>query len=403
MCYEFSSDDLRLQTAIGTRDRDVIRIPMTNGTALYGPYVELLAGHYEAVIRFDPDTPCRGGAMMDVCAGGGAEQLAARRITAEQILAEGMSAKLGFSCTGSLQGVEVRLVVDGSFSAGIISVELSGELAQSTPELLGVSISDLPEPSIENCVRKGRNLYDGYQRGIGLAFSNLGPRIAADPDFEHARALAGSRTIVDNTKLANIFLLIKFFLPRLPFGHIVEFGSYKGGSAIFMAALARKFLPRVEVIGFDTFGGMPATDWAVDAHRAGGFSDVDLTELRQYVDRVGLRNLTFVQGYFEETAAAVLQQQKSVAFCHIDCDIRSAVEYAYDATRLCMVPGGYWVFDDPLTADCIGAAEAVEDLLIKRDGLNSEQLYPHYVFREPFEKVGYPIPRPPIAARGEKG
>ena len=60
MSYVFSSDDLRLQTAIGIRDRDLIHIPMTNGTALYGPYVELLAGSYEAVIRFDPDTPCHG-------------------------------------------------------------------------------------------------------------------------------------------------------------------------------------------------------------------------------------------------------------------------------------------------------------------------------------------------------
>jgi hypothetical protein len=154
-----------------------------------------------------------------------------------------------------------------------------------------------------------------------------------------------------------------------------------------MAALAEEFLPGVQVIGFDTFGGMPITDRAVDAHRPGGFSDVDLTELRRYVEGVGLRNLTLVQGYFEETAAPVLLQHQSVAFAHIDCDIRSAVEYAYDTTKPYMVPGGYWVFDDPLVADCLGAAEAVEDLLIKRDGLNSEQVYPHYVFREPFEKA----------------
>jgi Macrocin-O-methyltransferase (TylF) len=360
---------------------------MANGTALYGPYVDLLAGRYESVIRFDPDTPCHGGAMMDVCAGFGAERLTGHWITADQILSGGMSARLDFSSPRPLQGVEVRLLVDGEFSASIVSVEIDGELAEATSESLSVSLSDLPKPSVENSVRKGRNLYEGYQRGIGLAFSNLGERIAADPDFHRARALAGSRTIVGDGNLANIFLLVKLFLPRLPFGHIVEFGSYKGGSAIFMATLAQKFLPEVQVIGFDTFTGMPATDQSVDAHRPGGFSDVDLTELRQHVERVGLRNLTYVQGYFEETAATVLQQLGSVAFCHIDCDIRSAVEYAYDRTRPYMVPGGYWVFDDPFVADCLGAAEAVEDVLIKRDGLNSEQLYPHYVFREPFEKV----------------
>jgi Macrocin-O-methyltransferase (TylF) len=395
MSYRFSPHDVRLRTAIGIREPTVIRIPMASGTALYGPYIDLLAGRYEAVIRFDPDIACRGHAIMDVCAGIGTERLAWQRISADQIRADDMSARLHFSCARPLHGVEVRLLVDGKFSAGIASVEIGGELAksesaesvQSSPQLLSVTISDLPEPSVENYVRKGRNLYEGYQRGIGLGFSNLGGRIAADPDFHRARALAGSRTIVGEGNLANIFLLIKFFLPRLPFGHIVEFGSYKGGSAIFMAALAQKYLPGVQVVGFDTFSGMPATDGAVDAHRPGGFADIDLTELRQYVEQIGLRNLSLVQGYFEETAAAALQQQGSVALCHIDCDIRSAVEYAYDTTKPHMVPGGYWVFDDPLVADCVGAAEAVEDLLIKRDGLNSEQLYPHYVFREPFGKI----------------
>jgi predicted O-methyltransferase YrrM len=58
----------------------------------------------------------------------------------------------------------------------------------------------------------------------------------------------------------NIYLLIRFFLPKLEFGHIVEFGSYKGASAMFMAKLAQKYLPGVEVYALDTFSGMPATD-----------------------------------------------------------------------------------------------------------------------------------------------
>jgi hypothetical protein len=386
MYYQFSPDNLNLKTAIGIREPNVIRIPKVTGVALYGPYIDLLPGRYEAVIRFDPGTPCGGSAMMDVCATVGAERLTSQSITADEILAAGMSARLEFSCPRPLHGVEVRLFADGLFSAGITAVEINGEIADSTAEFQSLRISDLPDPGVEQSIRKGRNLYEGYQRGIGLQFSNLGARIAVDPDFCRARALAGGRTIIGDASLANIFLLLKFFLPRLPVGNIVEFGSYKGGSAIFMAALAERLLPGVEVIGFDTFRGMPATDRAVDAHRPGGFSDVDITELREYVQWLGLQNLTFVQGYFEETALAGLQQRRSVAFCHIDCDIRSAVEYAYDVTRPYMVPGGYWVFDDPFAADCIGAAEAVEDVLIRRDGLNSEQLYPHYVFREPFEK-----------------
>jgi hypothetical protein len=48
-----------------------------------------------------------------------------------------------------------------------------------------------------------------------------------------------------------------------------------------------------------------------------------------------------------------------------------------------MVSGGYWILDEPVVSDCIGTAEAMEDLLIPRDGLNSEQVFPHCVFRQP--------------------
>jgi hypothetical protein len=112
MSYRFSPDDLRLRTAIGIREPTVIRIPKVTGVALYGPYIDLLPGRYEAVIRFDPGTPCGGRAMMDVCATVGAERLTSQSITAEEILAAGMSARSEFSCPRPLHGVEVRLFGD---------------------------------------------------------------------------------------------------------------------------------------------------------------------------------------------------------------------------------------------------------------------------------------------------
>ena len=71
---------------------------------------------------------------MDVCAGVGAERLAEQWITEDQILAGGMSARLDFSCPRPSHGVEVRLLVDGGFSAGIQSVEINGELAKPASE-----------------------------------------------------------------------------------------------------------------------------------------------------------------------------------------------------------------------------------------------------------------------------
>jgi predicted O-methyltransferase YrrM len=322
---------------------------------------------------------------MDVCGSYGTEIVARQVITADQITSHGMSARIRFSSARTLSLTEVRLFPEAEFSGGVESIEIEGEIAENL--LRRVSNSDLPEPGVENTIRKGRNLYEGYQRAIGLGNGDLGARIAADPDFRRARDFAGDRTIVGDINLANIFLLIKFYLQRLPFGHIIEFGSYRGGSAIFMAALAETFLPGAQVTALDTFTGMQGTDRAVDAHRDGDFSGVDLAELRRYVEQIGLRNLTFVQGRFEETAIAILRQRERLALVHIDCDLRSAVEYAYDTAKPYMVPGGYWIFDDAFIPDCIGEAEAIEDLLIRRDGLNSEQLFPHCVFREPFDKI----------------
>jgi GT2 family glycosyltransferase len=88
-----------------------------------------------------------------------------------------------------------------------------------------------------------------------------------------------------------------------------------------------------------------------------------------------------VQGRFEEAAPSLLPQIAPITLAHIDCDIRSSVAYSYEAVKPYMASGGYIVFDDAQTSSCLGATEAVEDLLIRRDGLNAEQIYPQYVFR----------------------
>lgn len=171
------------------------------------------------------------------------------------------------------------------------------------------------------------------------------------------------------------------FLAKLPFGHIVEFGSYLGGSALFMAAAAKTFLPGVKVFAFDTYKGMPKPDHTVDMHGEGNFGDTDLGKLREYASSSGLDNIEFIQGLFSDTWPVSASKIQSIALNHIDCDIRSSVAYAYECTKDSMAEGGYVVFDDALAASCIGATEAVEELVIRRDGLHSEQVYPHMLFR----------------------
>lgn len=230
-------------------------------------------------------------------------------------------------------------------------------------------------------IRKGRNIRDSYARGWGLQFGDLHGKILADPLYREAVDLARGRTVQAEHNRMNMYLILKFFCTALPMGHVVEFGSFRGGSAIFMAKVCQVLHPGMQVYAFDTFEGMPETDASIDAHRKNDFNDVNLAELKDYAASIGLDNLHFVQGLFEDTAPTALPEIGPVRLAHIDCDIRSAVAYSYDAVKPFMVKGGYIALDDALFSSCLGATEVVEDIMIRRDGLNSEQIYPHFVFR----------------------
>jgi len=237
--------------------------------------------------------------------------------------------------------------------------------------------------NVKNEFSEGRNVYEGYQRGWGLQFGDLREKILNDPLYIEALEVAKGRTIVAEDNRLNIFLILKYFLPKIPVGHIVEFGSYKGGMAIFTAYIVNKLYPGTKVYSLDTFIGMPATDKNRDLHNKGDFSGVDYQELVEYTEDMGLSNLFFVKGLFEKTAINILDQVKRISLCHIDCDIYTSVSYAYETTKSYMVPRGYIVFDDACFSSCIGATDVVEKQVIMCDKLLSEQIYPHFVFRAP--------------------
>ncbi len=246
-----------------------------------------------------------------------------------------------------------------------------------------ITETDLTDFAEANQIRLGRNAADGYARGWGLQFSDLKMKVSQDPMYQEALRLSAGRTVVAELNRMNLFLLMRFYLPRLSPGCIVEFGTYRGGNALFMASVARAMGNNTQIYALDTFAGMPETDKAVDAHSRGDFADANMEEIEAVRDRAGLQNIHLVKGLFEDTAQDLLKTTGPVALAHIDCDIYSAVRFSYECVRPHMVPMGYLVLDDATTSSCIGATEVVEDILIRRDGLNSEQIFPHFVFRAP--------------------
>lgn len=241
----------------------------------------------------------------------------------------------------------------------------------------------LPEfPNRVSEIVNGRNPYEGYQRGWGLEFGDLAERVRNDPLYQRASRLAHGRSVVPEERRMNMFLIIRFFLNRLASRDIIEFGSWRGGNALFMAACLKELHPGAQVYALDTFSGMPGTDPVLDLHSAGDFSDVDLGELEAFARELSLDNLRFVKGRFEDTAADVYEAAGGFGIAHIDCDIYSAVKFAQDTVlpRLCR--GGYLVYDDACVSSCLGATQAVEELILDHR-MHSEQIWPEFVFRKP--------------------
>src|SRR5687767_11816487 len=194
-------------------------------------------------------------------------------------------------------------------------------------------------------IRQGRAVRDGYARGWGLQHANLREKILEDPLYREAVPLAKGRSVMAELNRLNLYLIIKYFLHRYSEGHIVEFGAYRGGNALFMARVVHALYPGMKVYALDTYAGMPAPDKSVDAHGRGAFEDTDLEEVRAAARASGLDNIEFVQGLFEETAPQLLANEvRKVSLAHIDCDIHSAVKFSYEVVKPYMVPKGYIVF-----------------------------------------------------------
>jgi hypothetical protein len=240
----------------------------------------------------------------------------------------------------------------------------------------------LPEMErIKSPPLKGRSVKEGYARSLGIRYGQLKEQVEQDPIFRQAISAMGGRTLLGLDQLINIFLIMKFHLGKIPAGDIIEFGCYRGGCSIFMATVAKKLFPKTHVWALDTFSGIPTVDHSVDDHMIGHFGDANLDEIRTYVATLGLDNLSFVEGTFKETAAPTLLKASPISLAHIDCDVYASVVTAWDSVKASMLPGGYVIFDDALAPSCMGATEAVEEMVIQRDGLLSEQIFPHQVFR----------------------
>jgi O-methyltransferase len=124
-----------------------------------------------------------------------------------------------------------------------------------------------------------------------------------------------------------------------PPGCFVEVGVYKGGSAWFLAEVARSRGSKLHL--FDTFSGIPFAD-SKDDNGVGDFGDTSVNEVRALIP-----DAVFHVGVFPLTLPDDLN---NIAFVHCDCDQYQSVRSVIRRLWPRMVPGGIMVFDDMDTA-----------------------------------------------------
>lgn len=176
-------------------------------------------------------------------------------------------------------------------------------------------------------------------------------------------------------------------------GDIVECGVFKGASFARFIKFRNIFgLQSKRVIGFDTFGEFPESDFADDVSyrenfiKGAGSRSISADALEWLLGRLGCSvNVELVKGDVCETIPAYISKhpELSVSMLNIDVDIyrptKATLENMYDR----VVKGGIIILDD---YEGFPGATAAIDEFCKKLGTKIERLpwvnSPHYIIRK---------------------
>ena len=277
-------------------------------------------------------------------------------------------------------------------------------------------------------VIKGRNVIAGYVRGWGLQFNIIRSFVQQDPIYIESLNLVKELCLTHEVSLMNIFLIMKYGLKNLELfkyccsrcsarneehstavysdtrghehrsdtamrdssniknaleGDIIEFGSYRGGSAIFIANVAKKLGITGTVYALDTFTGLPAADPTLDFLTSNDFKNASFESLSERISKLGLTNLIPIKGPFQETTSNLLKCSQKILLSYLDCKTYESTRCALSAVLPHMhAQGGYLLLHDPIHSNGLGPFQAMEEM-IETHQLYAEQAYPHMVYRYP--------------------
>lgn len=191
-------------------------------------------------------------------------------------------------------------------------------------------------------------------------------------------------TMASYRALSNIYELAKLAEKNNIEGCFVECGVWRGGCAVMMAKIIRKFRSKRKIWLFDSFEGLPeptpndgqmAKEIIGDKNMKGSLNSAGiciasrldvihlLSGLKLYTD-----NIIIVEGWFQATLPKLKNKIGHIAILRLDCDW-------YESTKCCLenlyhnvICGGYIVIDD--YGYWPGCKKATDEFL-RKEGLNN--------------------------------
>jgi hypothetical protein len=192
------------------------------------------------------------------------------------------------------------------------------------------------------------------------------------PDFSKSWDYENSFYLTcDVTRISKVLAHYELFkmVAGLP-GEVVECGVFKGASLIRFAAF-RELLGSPyskKIVGFDTFGTFPDTDYGPDmAARerfvdAAGAESIGVAQLVGVLERQGTnRHLELVEGDVCESVPAYVDEHPElrISLLNLDTDVYEPARVILEHLYPRIVPGGVLILDDYGTFP--GETDAVDE------------------------------------------
>lgn len=149
-------------------------------------------------------------------------------------------------------------------------------------------------------------------------------------------------------------------------GVVIECGSYRGATGLFLALLGRMHGISQKVLLLDTFAGAPRLSCYDTGRQQGEFAlnGNPVRQIEQQARLLGIEDRVEIhQGLFADTFARLSGRELAFAFAHIDANLYQSTKEACAFTIPRMLKGGMVVFDDYNGVCDLGARLAIDEHL----------------------------------------